>query len=90
MARRRNDDPGWPVAYPGHVLCCGRHAPVQTGEARIVPVHRNPLTAPFDRERRIPGVRDAWPANIGLDAELTEDAPVSLTGFDDLAIRLAP
>ena len=65
-----------------------RGAPSQSGKLSKVAIKRDPHTARFNGERCKPGVAHARPANARLDAKTLEDVPVSLTGFDELTVRL--
>ena len=62
--------------------------PPQPREPLIIAIKSDPFAAPFDRERREPGIRDARSADIGLDTEASEDVPVALARLDNLAVRL--
>jgi hypothetical protein len=61
--------------------------PSQAGKAREVAVKGDPIATPLDRERREPGISDAWSSRIGFDAKPLEDPPMSFPRLDNLAMR---
>src|SRR5215472_8639084 len=67
---------------------CPRHPPRQSRESGKIAIESDPLTPPFDRQRREPGVGHAHAGGLGLDAETLEDVPMALAGLDNLAVRL--
>jgi len=72
----------------GRALGVCRQLPPQPREPLIIAIKSDPFAAPFDRERREPGIRDARPPDIGLDTEASEDVPVALARLDNLAVGL--
>src|SRR5579862_4549711 len=68
--------------------CLGRQPPPQSGKPRVIAIERDPLAAPLDGERGVPGVSHRRAARIGLYAEAPENVPVPLAGLDTLAVWL--
>src|SRR5438309_11948382 len=66
-----------------------RHVPCESWEARVVAIECDPLAAPFDGKRCKPGIAYSRPSRRHLDAEASEDFPVPLARFDNLAMGLS-
>ena len=62
--------------------------PLQSRKAGEVAVVCDPFTAPFDRQRRKPGVGDPASSGIGSDAQPLENIPMTLARLDDPAIGM--